>query len=138
MIDKSIMKILEDDLQDKNNYLAHLNELDIIYDADLINTLLSIAKLRKESFEMVMILLLERYNYLTTLSYTKQIIMEKYIGDNNTIQYYVYPSIIPNIPDGDKKSFTKAGLWFVDEKIATAYAELLKNQYNCDMKKILV
>jgi len=64
--------------------------------------------------------------------------MEKYIGDNNTIQYYVYPSIIPNIPDGDKKSFTKAGLWFVDEKIATAYAELLKNQYNCDMKKILV
>jgi len=138
MIDKTVMKVLEENLRDKNNYLARLDELDILYDAELVNTLFAIVKLQKESLEMAMKLLSDRYEYLNTITYKIEIIIEKYIGDNKEITYYVYPSITPNIHEGVKYTFSKAGLWFVDETMAASYAELLKENYKCDIKKILV
>lgn len=138
MIDKTVMKVLEENLRDKNNYLARLDELDILYDAELVNTLFAITRLQKESLEMAMKLLSDRYEYLNTITYKIEIIIEKYIGDNREITYYVYPSITPNIQDGEKYTFSKAGLWFVDEKMALSYAELLKENYKCDIKKILI
>jgi len=88
---------------------------------------------------MMLKVLRERGEYLTTLTFTTKIIVEKY--NNNTekeAEYYVYPQITPTIPDGDKSAFAKAGTWFKDETMAMAFAEILKNSYHGEIVKVLV
>jgi hypothetical protein len=141
MIDETLIKFLEEHSKDKPVYLKYINNLDTMYDMELIQTLCTIMKLQKESLEMMINLLQGRQTYLATLTYTTNIIIEKYNDEkNNIIDYYVYPQITPNIPDGNKLAFSKAGMWFKDENVAVAFAEILKTtKYNNgEIKKIEV
>lgn len=138
MIDKPVLDLLNSNAHNKGNYLTYLNNLDSIYDIEFIQTLFTICKLQKESLEGMMQLLSDKYTYLQTITYTTKIIMEKYNGENDTVDYYVFPQITPNIPDGDKMTFVRAGMWFKDDKMALAFAEALKVTYNGEVVKTIV
>ena len=138
MIDKTVLDLLNSNAQNKGNYLTYLNNLDSIYDIEFVQTLFTICKLQKESLESMMNLLSDKYTYLQTITYTTKIIIEKYNGENNTVNYYVFPQITPNIPDGDKMVFARAGMWFKDDKMAIAFAEALKVTYNGEIVKTIV
>jgi len=138
MIDKTVLDLLNSNAQNKGNYLTYLNNLDSIYDIEFVQTLFTICKLQRESLESMMNLLSDKYTYLQTITYTTKIIIEKYNGENNTVNYYVFPQITPNIPDGDKMVFARAGMWFKDDKMAIAFAEALKVTYNGEIVKTIV
>lgn len=138
MIDPTVINILDECSKNKANYLTYMNNLDTMYDIEFIRTLYTIMKLQKESLEMMMQLLYEKHEYLNTLTYSTKIIIEKYNGENNTIDYYVFPQLTPNIPDGDKLTFVRGGMWFKDEVMANAFAEALKVTYNGEIQRKLV
>lgn len=138
MIDPTVINILDECSKNKANYLTYMNNLDTMYDIEFIRTLYTIMKLQKESLEMMMQLLYEKHEYLKTLTYSIKIIIEKYNGDNNTVDYYVFPQLTPNIPDGDKLTFVRGGMWFKDEVMANAFAEALKVTYNGEIQRKLV
>lgn len=138
MIDETVMKLLEEHSKNKANYLIYLNNLDTMYDIEFVRALYSIMKLHKESLEGMMQLLYEKHEYLKTITYTTKIIIEKYNGENDVIDYYVFPQVTPDIPNGDKMTFARAGMWFKDEVMANAYAEALKATYKGNIIKQLV
>ena len=140
MIDETLINLLENCSKNKPSYLRYINNLNTMYDIELSQTLYTIMKLQKESLEMMMELLSERHAYLTTLTYTTDIIIEKFIGENDAIDFYVYPQVTPNIPDGNKLTFAKPGTWFKDEDVATVFAESLKaaKYKNGEVRKIIV
>lgn len=140
MIDQNVMRVLNDHSLNRTGYLAYINNLDTIYDIELVSTLYATMKLQKNNLEMMMNLLNAHKEYLNTLTFTIKIIVEKYYTNNEKeYEYYVYPQITPQIPDGDKSTFSKAGMWFKDENIAMAFAEVLKNTYTqCEIIKTLV
>ena len=115
-----------------------MNNLDTMYDIEFIINLYNIMKLQKESLEMMMQLLYEKHEYLKTITYSTKIIMEKYNGENDAIDYYVFPQLTPNIENGDKLIFARSGMWFKDETLANAFAEALKVTYNGEITKKLV
>lgn len=138
MIDPTVINILDECSKNKANYLTYMNNLDTMYDIEFIRTLYTIMKLQKESLEMMMQLLYEKHEYLKNLTYSTKIIIEKYNGEHNTIDYYVFPQLTPNIPDGDKLTFVRGGMWFKDEIMANAFAEALKVTYKGEIQKKLV
>jgi len=138
MIDPTVINILDECSKNKSNYLTYMNNLDTMYDIEFIRTLYTIMKLQKESLEMMMQLLYEKHEYLNTITYSSKIIIEKYNGENNTIDYYVFPQLTPNIPNGEKLTFVRGGMWFKDEIMANAFAEALKVTYNGEIQKRLV
>jgi hypothetical protein len=129
MIDENIIKLLEEHSKNRPSYLSYINNIDLMYDRDFLLTLYTIMKLQKENLEMAMALLYDRDQYLNTLTYIIKIIVERHNGENDTVNYYIYPQITPNIPNGDKLTFTKAGTWFKDEAEATAFADILRDKY---------
>jgi hypothetical protein len=138
MIDPTVIQLLDNCSRSKASYLTYMNNLDTMYDIEFIINLYNIMKLQKESLEMMMQLLYEKHEYLKTITYSTKIIIEKYNGDNNTIDYYVFPQLTPNIENGDKLVFARSGMWFKDEILANAFAEALKVTYNGEITKKLV
>jgi hypothetical protein len=138
MIDPTVIQLLDNCSRSKASYLTYMNNLDTMYDIEFIANLYNIMKLQKESLEMMMQLLYDKHEYLKTLTYSTKIIIEKYNGENNTIDYYVFPQLTPNILDGEKLTFVRGGMWFKDEIMANAFAEALKVTYNGEIQKRLV
>jgi len=140
MIDPSIIKLLEDCAKSKANYLLYLDNLDNIYDIEFITTLYNIMRLQKDSLDMAMTLLSQRYDHLKTLTFTTKIYIEKYSGyADGSIIYYVFPQVTPNIPDGDKMIFVRPGAWFENDEVAAiAFAEALKVTYGGEIVKTIV
>ena len=139
MIDQNVMRVLSEHSFNRTNYLTYINEMDKMYDVELLATLYASMQLQRENLELMLKVLREHGEYLSTLTFTTKIIIEKY--NNNTekeAEYYVYPQVTPAIPDGDKAAFAKAGTWFKDETMAMAFAEILKNSYHGEIVKVLV
>jgi hypothetical protein len=128
MIDENIVKLLEEYSKSKPSYLSYINNIDTMYDREFLLTLYTIIKLQKENLEMVMRLLYDRDQYLNTITYTTKIIVEQHNGAD-TVDYYVYPQLTPNISNGDKLAFIKAGTWFKEDVVAMAFAGVLKDKY---------
>jgi hypothetical protein len=138
MIDPTVIQLLDNCSRSKASYLTYINNLDTMYDIEFITNLYHIMRLQKESLEMMMQLLYEKQEYLKTITYSTRIIMEKYNGENDAIDYYVFPQLTPNIENGDKLTFVRAGMWFKDEILANAFAEALKVTYKGEITKKLV
>jgi hypothetical protein len=138
MIDKTVINLIEDCSKNKASYLKYIDNIDSIYDIDFIQTLYTIMKVQKESLDIMIKLLFDRNVYLKTITYSTVIIIEICKGDKST-QYYVFPRITPNIPDRNKVTFDKNGMWFEnDEKSAISFAESLQKIYNGNIQKIFV
>lgn len=140
MVDELILNLIDECAKHRSTYLRYtLNNLDSLYDIDLIHNLYTMMGIEKESLEQMMTLLVDRTKYLQTITYSIEIFIERYNGENNTSEYYIFPQFTPNVTDGAKLSFVKAGTWNKDEKIAIAIAESLSKQYNgAIIKKITV
>lgn len=123
MITDSVMKVLQNNAANRANYLMYLNNIDNIYDREFVGSLHEIIRLQISSLTTMLKVLNDRYDYLDGLTYITKIYVEKYVGENDQTEYFVFPQITPNIPDGDKMTFTKPGMWFKnDEDAALAFA----------------
>lgn len=138
MIDESVMNLLNECAKNKATYLVYINNLDNMYDIEFTKTLHDIMRLQRDSLNMMMTLLSQRYDYLSTLTFTTRIYIEKYNGVNDTVNYYVFPQVTPDIPDGEKMAFVRIGQWFTDDKLALAFAEELKTKYGGEIVKTIV
>lgn len=130
MISDSVMKLLQENAQNRANYLIYMQHLDNVFNAEHIETLYEIMRLQKENLGYMMDLLHQRHEYLKDITFTTKIYVEKYNKDNDMFEYFVFPQITPNIEDGDKMTFTKCGSWFNDEPSALEHANKLKTETN--------
>lgn len=140
MVEELTLKLIDECAKHRSTYLRYmLNNLESQYDIELVQNLYRMMGLEKESLEKMMNLLVDRNNYLQTITYTVEIYIERYNGENNTWDYYIFPQFTPNITDGIKASFVKPGTWNKDEKMAMAIAEALSKQYDgAIIKKVSV
>lgn len=129
MINETVMKLLNENAQNKANYLLYLNNMDTIYDIEFVRTLYEIMRLQRDSLNIMIQLLIDKHEYLSTLTFTTKIYIEKYNATEDTFTYFVFPQVTPNIENGDKLTFTRPGQWFGDPDIALAFAEALKLTY---------
>jgi hypothetical protein len=130
MIDERAIKLIDECSKHRASYLTYINNLDTIYDIEFVKSLYDLMELQRDSLNIMMTLLAERYNYLQPITFTAVIIIDKYNGEDGTSDYYIFPQLTPNIQDGDKLTFVKAGTWVKNDlKMALAIAEGLQKVY---------